>query len=113
MKQQLTLSSIKDLDDGRVEAAFNTAVKTCIQDCMDRPNDDSTRTVTFVAHITPLSENAGICEEVDIDFTVAPKIPKRRSKSYRMIPHPNGAALFNPASDDNPKQSTLDEIDAE
>lgn len=113
MKQQLTLSSIKELDDGRVDAAFNSAVKTCIQDCMDRPGDDSPRTVTFVATFTPLAENAGICEEVDIDFTIAPKIPKRRSKSYRMIPHPNGSALFNPASSDDPKQATLDEIDAD
>lgn len=109
MKQALRLSNIADLDSGRVEAAFNQALKTAVQDCMDRPGDTSARKVNLVLTIKPEKAAEGICEDIDVEFQIQAKLPTKRSKTYRMQPHATGGAIFNPASDDQPRQHTLDE----
>lgn len=110
MKQALKLGNIQEIDNGRIEAAFNQALKTVVKDCLDRPGDVSARSVTMKLIVRPVKAADGICEDLDVEFKIDPKIPARHSKTYRVQPHPTGTALINPASDKDPHQNTLDEI---
>lgn len=45
--QQLTLPALKDLDNGKADAAFQHHLARAAEDCFDRPADKSARKITL------------------------------------------------------------------
>lgn len=110
-RQVLKLSTLTGLDLGKVDAAFQIELHKVVKDCMDRPGDESKRSVTLTLEIAPEMASAGVCETVAAEFQVTSKMPSRKSRVYSMRPHVNGSLLFNPESADDANQGTLDEVD--
>lgn len=108
MKMRLTLETLKDLDLGKVNAAFDRELAHVVKDCIDRPDDRTARTVSLELAVTPEAEG-GVCEVVNGEFTIKSKVPPRRSRRYEMAVKPTGVALINPESPDAVRQMTLDE----
>jgi hypothetical protein len=111
MKTKLTLGSIKDLDNGRLNEAFRQELAHVVRDCNDRSNDQTARKVSLVFSVTP-KDDAG--EAVDVELEIKSTVPPRRSRPFEMAVDMRGGAgdlIFNDASPDNVKQRTLDETE--
>jgi len=82
---ELSLTSLEELDDGRVSKAFQHELKRAVQDCIDRPGDKKPRKVVLELELVPVvnTENGLLeCEGADGEFTIKSKVPTRRSKKY-------------------------------
>lgn len=111
---QLSLTSLDDLDDGRVSKAFLHELKRLVQDCMDRPSDKKTRTLTLELNMTPvISTEGGVveCEGVHGEFTIKGKVPVRRSKTYEFRANNKGQLAYSSTSPENADQTTFDDVD--
>lgn len=111
---ELTLTSLEDLDDGRVAAAFAHEMKRAVQDCMDRPGDKKPRVVTLELKLTPVAETQGglvECSGAHGEFSIKSKVPERRSKTYQFNANKKGQLSYSSNSPDNPDQTTFDDID--
>ncbi len=111
MKRRLSVESIGVIDDGRVQAALNREIERVVEDCLDRPGDETAREVTMKIAIKPESGQAGVCEDCDVEFEIKSKLPPVRSKRYQMRPEGNGGLVFNDLSPEAVRQGTLDEVD--
>jgi hypothetical protein len=108
---QLTLESLKDLDDGRVSAAFVHELKRAVQDCMDRPGDKHARSVSLEFKVTPIVADDGSCEGADGEFDIKSKVPTRKSKTYSFKTNKQGHLSFSSNSPDNVDQTTFEDLD--
>jgi hypothetical protein len=105
---QFTLSSIRDIDRGKIELAINHALKQCVLDIEDRPGDKAKRKVTIQIEMTPqLDKNLAVLDTVAVQFRVATAIPVRQSSIYPMLPSDDGVVMFQPDSMFDPRQSTF------
>ena len=107
--QQFRIKDIGELDSGRPAAMIDKAIRSAIEDCSNRPGVARSRKVTVVLEIEPVAGEEGVCEEVNIDVVSSCSLPKSHSKTLNMGVRPNGQLVFNPGSDDNVRQGTLDE----
>ncbi len=110
--RELRLEELESLDDGRVVAAFNQALKRAARDCEDRPGEEAVRKVTLQCEIKPLMSESGDLEDVEVSFQIKDTVPTRKTKKYtcayrRLSQGTN--LVFNDMSDENPNQHTLDE----
>lgn len=107
-KQVLTLESLSALDHGKIPAAFNDHMQRVLRDVEDRRLDDRARTITIKCEVKPESEDT-----VNVAFNITSSVPDHRSREYNMLLKNVGGAkrglLFNPESDDDVQQGTLDE----
>lgn len=112
-RQVLKLSTLTGLDLGKVDAAFQIELQKCIKDLMDRPGDEAKRSVVLQLDMIPEHAVSGVCETAQVEFTVAAKVPVKRSRVFSMKVNASGggALLFNPESPDDASQGTLDEVD--
>lgn len=113
MVRNLSLTTITEMDDGRMRAAMDMAITQCLDDIEDRGHDEKPRTVTLKMTLTPEVDGGKNPEGVAIDFDIESKMPPRRSKTYRAELKRNARgtqALFNDVSPDDPKQATLDDV---
>ena len=111
---ELSLTSLTDLDDGRVSKAFQHELKRAVQDCMDRPADKNARTITLELNITPVvSTDSGIieCEGAHGEFSIKSKVPTRKSKTYEFRANKNGQLAYSTNSPESADQTTFDDID--
>lgn len=108
-KIQLSLSNLKELGNGVLDAAFRKDLEFCVRDCVDRPGDKRPRKVALIMTIEPEEED-GVCDTVAAEFEVRASIPTRRSRKYSLQAKPNGTLLVNPESPDDIRQGTLDEV---
>lgn len=97
---------LKFLDGGKVDIAFQDALKRAVLDCFDRPHDAKPRTVTLKANIAPVTDGQEL-DSVNVEFEVESKVPVRRSKTYPMKVHNNGQLSFVEENPTNPDQKTL------
>ncbi len=104
---QLSLESIKDLDDGRVSVAFMHELKRAVADCQDRPGDKNSRTVTLEVKLEPVIDEGGQCEEVKGEFQIKSKVPQRKSKTFSFGVRRGGILVHNVDSPDDIDQKTL------
>lgn len=111
-KIKLTLTSLKQLEDGKVVLAFDRELARVVRDCVDRPGDATARKVTLTMIVTP-DAYEGVCEAVNSEFRVQSSVPVRRSRPYHMEVDARGAVLVNPASPEQVNQHTLDEVNHE
>ena len=109
MQITLTLDTLKEIDSGRISAAFNAELRRIAQDLIDRPADPTARTVVLTVTVKP-NGDSGVCETADLEFRVKSSVPQRRSRSYSVAVQGNGSLVMNPVSPQDVRQRTLDEI---
>ena len=109
----LSLASINDLDDGRVSVAFTQELRRAVMDCMDRPGDKSSRTITLELKITPVIGDEGGCEGANGEFQIKSKVPTRKSKTYSFATNTKGHLIYSSTSPGDVNQSTFEDIDPE
>lgn len=109
MKIKLGLSTIKELQMGKVSAAFDHELQHVVKDCMDRPDDKTARKVQLTIDVVPDTSD-GVCDMVQASFTVKSSVPARKSRVYQLSAHASGAVLVNPESPEDIGQGTLDEV---
>jgi len=107
---QLSLDSLKDLDDGRVLVAFGHELKRAVMDCIDRPGDKNGRTVSLEFKLTPIIGEDGTCDGANGEFAIKSKVPTRKSKSYEFNVNRKGHLIYSSNSPDDIDQTTIDDI---
>lgn len=105
--EKFTLSTLATMDDGRIKEAFEQSIKRCESDCKDRPGLDGERKVVLDVTLTPVPDENGVLDSVDIQFKIKDTLPKRCSKTYNMRAT-RGGLLFNEISPDDVNQATLE-----
>lgn len=106
---KFSLDSLKDLDSGKIDIAIKHELKKIVGDLNDRPGDKSMRELNIKIKLSPATDASGLCETANVGFSISSKLPPRTTRDYNMEVHPKGELIFNPASDNNAKQKTLDE----
>lgn len=106
--EKFSLESLAHLDNGRLRAGLDQALRRAQTDCTDRPGLKKPRRITLTIDMTPVPNEAGDLESCDVAFQVTEKTPNRQSKVYNMKATPGGL-LFNELSPNDIKQSTLDQ----
>lgn len=103
------LDHIRQLDFGRIGAAFNLELERVVKDCMDRPADNRARSVTIGFKLRPSSNSLEVidCDNVLVECEITGAVPKRRTKVYTMQPKRDGKLTFNPDLPEEPEQPTL------
>lgn len=107
--EKFSLEALASMDNGRICAAFEHAMKRCESDCKDRPALKEARNVTLAVSLEPVAADNGELESVNLTFKIKDSVPKRCSKSYNMKAVPGGL-LFNDLSPEDVRQGTLDQI---
>lgn len=111
MLLELNLDNLKELDGGRLRAAFDAELKKVLEDLQDRPGMKQPRKVTMTLDIKPEVDEQGELYNVVVQFHVTHKIPSRRTQQYSMQVRSSSMgpmACFNELSLDNPNQGTLE-----
>lgn len=107
MLKTLTLANLSEIDNGRVQLAFDAAIIRVIRDLADRPNVDQARKIELIVKINPDCDvDQGVLVGGNIQFEVKDSVPKRQTTTYPMKLGGNGL-LFEPQSPDNPNQQVL------
>lgn len=108
------LANLDDIDGGQIRAEFDAELRRVVKDCLDRPNLQKARKVTLTAIVEPDgsvgSNQAQITDSAFIGFEVKSTVPNLRGKNFQVQVHGNGNIMVNPASPDDVRQGTLDEI---
>lgn len=110
MKKRFALETIKDLDGGKISAAFEAELKRVVDDLADRPGDKSVRRIQLEVAFTPDASESGVCDGSRVEFKVKTSVPHRRSREFSMQVNAAGALIFNTEAPDNAPQGTLDEM---
>lgn len=112
-QMRLTLESLKELDTGTINAAFEHHLRAAVNDCYQRPEDNKERKVTMTFNLTPDFRNGG-CESVIVDVDFVTKVPLMKTKAFRMTPTINrGQAdglLFHPDLPDQPDGRSIQDL---
>jgi hypothetical protein len=104
---QLSLDTLKELDDGKPMAAFNVHLGRIAQDCLDRPGEGKERSVTLKVVTKPVVESDGDCNEVKAQIFVQSSIPTHKTKVYSFGLRRNGTMVFRPDNLDSIDQATM------
>lgn len=113
MLVEFDISKIGDLDGGRVLEAISQAIERAVHDCEDRPGLKKARKVTLEMSLTPIQDDDGTMESIDLAFGVGEKRPSRTSKNYNLAARKAGnrwKLLFNDLSQDDVNQMTIDQV---
>ncbi len=109
MRQELTLDTLKEWDNGRAAVAMKQALRRAVLDLEDRPGEKKVRKVTLTAELTPNMDENGDLDDVEIAFVIATTFPPRRTLPKPAMTDRQGRLIFNDLAPDNPAQTTLDE----
>lgn len=110
---QFDIASLGDLDDGRVAVAFAHELRRAVMDCMDRPGDKKSRTVTLEFCLIPVVGEDGQCEGAEGEFQIKSKVPTRKSKTYSFNTNRKGHLVYSSNSPDAVDQLTFEDVDPE
>lgn len=113
MLVEFDISKIGDLDGGRVLEAITQAIERAVHDCEDRPGVSKARNVTLTMSVSPVIDDDGTMESIDLSFGVGEKRPARQSKNYNLAARRAGnrwKLLFNDLSQDDVQQMTIDQV---
>lgn len=105
-QHKLGLTTLKDLDLGKVETAFRLELQRVIEDLQARPEDKKERALTLKVSVLPEEIDRGQLETVKVVFQVAVRLPAPRSRDYSMLVSTD-ALTFNADSLDDAKQQTF------
>lgn len=107
---ELTLENLKQLDFGKIIAAFDHEREHVVKDCLDRPQDPKPREVCIRFIFKPVSDETSRtidCDSIDVGCEVSSKVPKRRTAIYSMKPKNSGELTFHPDLPSDAEGSTL------
>lgn len=111
---EFTLDNLRHLDFGVLQAAFQKELERCVDDCCDRPADETARVVQIKFLLKPdCHPGVADCDHISLECEIAGAIPKRRTKVYQMSPLKNGKLRFHPDSPDDPDADMLFDGDDE
>ena len=105
---EVNLENIKHLD-ARINAAFDSHLRTCVKDCFDRPGDKSKRKVKIVVELEPSTREDGTFDYIDHNWQFSSVVPPHRTGAIQSQARTNGSLAFNPHSLDDVNQLTLDQ----
>lgn len=111
MLHEVKLETLKEAAAGTVDAAFATHIKRVAEDCYDRPGCKNPRQVTLLVKVTPVIDQAGLCETVKMEVEISSFIPKHVSRPIDCGIRKGGKLVFNDLSEDDVHQKTVDEIE--
>lgn len=106
----LTLENLKQLDFGKIIAAFDSEREHVVKDCLDRPQDPKPREVVIRFVFKPITDETSRtidCDSIDVGCEISSKVPKRRTQIYSMKPRQDGNLNFHPDLPLDPTGSTL------
>jgi len=81
---ELSFESFKDLDNGKVPAAFNLHLSRILEDLKNRPFDDSDRKIVLTVSAKPEMDEAGMLSGTRIQCHVKSSVPQHKSKVYQL-----------------------------
>lgn len=105
--KQFDFAALAEIDDQRIATTIDHALERIYADLADRPIVSKERSITLRITLTPIADEKGRLDDVDVALKIVEKVPARESKTYRMAAA-HGALMFNEDSPDNPDQQTLD-----
>ena len=109
MIHEFDFSTIANLDDGRIAASWNLLLSRITHDCHDRPAIGDSRKMALEMEMSPVMDEAGNVEVINVKFQVKHSMPAVKSqKKYELQPRGKYKLVFNDLCDD-PNQMTLDE----
>jgi len=111
--KQFRLDTLKDLDDGRVHAAVNAALKMLALDCQDRPGNTAARKMSLEIRITPVVGQDGDCEDFDVMPFIKTSLPAMGGKAYRMAGNRAGMLLFSANNPEDHNQISVFDVNPE
>ncbi len=111
MKQELSLKSIPQVDEGRPAAAFDLALKDAVDDIQARGFDKKPRTVCLIVTLTPRLKD-GLVHKVATTIDTKKNFPLTRSDAYEMALHGSGKLLFSDGEAEK-AQGRFEDIDKE
>lgn len=113
--QPLTLTSLRNLDMGKIEEALALHLGRAAADCEDRPADPSPRKIVMTIAVSPQSSPEGNLEDVKAQVFVESRVPSHRTRVYslgvRRIAGRGATFTFNSDAPDNVNQGTFFEDD--
>lgn len=95
------------MDNGRIGAALNIALKRIAEDLDDRPGDNRERKVTLEITAKPECAPDGLIEGAKVQVQVKDAIPTRKSRVYDVGVRKGGMMVYQEMSPDNHLQSPL------
>ena len=114
MKLDLTLANLRELDFGKLEAAFRRHLERITGDCVDRPGDPNARKIAMTFEVRPEADpSTGACERCKLQVHVASFVPPHKTRVFDCMPQRRGNAqglMFNDEADENAAQGTFGEL---
>ena len=105
---ELTLTSLAQMDGGRIGEAFQLEIKRSISDCEDRPQVGKPREIIIKVMIKPVAgPEDDTCDQVAMQAIVSGVVPKRQTRVYSARVKHGGKAAFNDESLDDVNQETF------
>ncbi len=110
MRMSLSLETLPNFDHGKAHVLFTQELKRAVMDLLDRPGERAKRTVTLCCELTPICEQDGDVVDAEVAFSATVKVPPKRTAPKPMAVDRAGRLIFNDMAEDNPHQSTIDEV---
>jgi hypothetical protein len=103
----LTLRSLADVGDGDLEKDFEATLAALVKDCLSRPSIKKVRELKVQIQVTPVLNQDGTCDDVEVDVQVGSKAPAKIVPTIRARATVHGGLKWSPSSPDNPDQKTI------
>ena len=105
--KQFNAAEMMNIDGGRLAVAIQQHVERCLADCHDRPSLEKMRKVKIVLGFTPVADEEGDLDSVNVSFHFDEAMPARKSRSYNMRADGDGSIYFNELTPGDASTPTL------
>lgn len=96
-----------ELDNGRLAAAVELALKKIVADCQDRPGLDAVRKLTIELKFSPEVDHLNDLIAIDLEFAVKTATPPLARKGLGLGVKKNGRVEFSTVAPENAAQTDL------
>ena len=111
MKLELNMPNLKELDFGKVAAAFEEHLRRAAEDCDDRAVDTRPRIVNLKIMMKPIPDDHGDCMNVDLQCFANAVLPPHRSRVFQCQLRKGGILAFDNDSPDDAEQGTFGDLE--
>lgn len=105
--QVFKVSSLSDVDNGRLARAIELQVRRVIDDCRDRAGLKTARKVAIEFMFSPIADETGDLMSAAFNYRIATTIPPQQREGLSFDVQKNGALLFSVFAPDNASQRTI------